>query len=706
MVALLLTALPLRAQTFEQTSGPPGAALEGVAEFGGDVIVSGGGIGAFTFDGTAWTTQPVALRLGALFRAGETLFAHYSSELYRSTDGVSWESAWNRSPAYFTIAGTDGDSLLVIARDSLFITGDGLTWRSVIRGRVIVDAEGEATGAMLLGPRAAARTPDGALWVGASDGMQSGVFRSTDAVTWQFVSPSEFLTAQSLYVTASGELFAILSNQVYRYDEAAEMWESLASELGELFARGFVETGGTLFVHGFEGVTAALYRRGATAWTAVPLPASRVVAISPGEDALYVAGDDRLFRGPGDGSWTPIDDGLLASYALPYALGGDVVAFTPRGWVRSTDEGTTWVEAAFPNIDRVFDFDGVVFGSAPDDVYRSTDGGATWETVNEGIDPGVFHQRRFRAMAAHEGTYYGGLYSSRAIEHGGGEVVGGVYRSTDGGSSWALFGSGFPLNTNGALAGVALLASTDAYLIAVTESGVLRIPHDGTTWEPILNPSDFNRPLFLVATGDRLFLATFRRVLVSTDDGATWTEIADGLPSDGFSLTLSVVGDDVFVLLRPLLLESIRGIYRLDGNGWVDTGVEVPAWVQTSGTATVDDLVFVGTANHGVWRASLDATVASEPAAVAVSAPALAPAFPNPTRGRATLLLSLPEPADVRVEVFDVQGRRVAVLHDGRMEAGVNHALELDAAGLAAGVYLVRATGDGVLLDRRVTVVR
>ncbi|HLT48365.1 MAG TPA: S8 family serine peptidase, partial [Rubricoccaceae bacterium] len=66
-------------------------------------------------------------------------------------------------------------------------------------------------------------------------------------------------------------------------------------------------------------------------------------------------------------------------------------------------------------------------------------------------------------------------------------------------------------------------------------------------------------------------------------------------------------------------------------------------------------------------------------------------ARPNPFRGRAVVPFEVPEAAQVRVSVYDVLGREVAVLADGRFEAG-RYEATLDGAGLAAGLYLVRAT--------------
>ncbi len=63
---------------------------------------------------------------------------------------------------------------------------------------------------------------------------------------------------------------------------------------------------------------------------------------------------------------------------------------------------------------------------------------------------------------------------------------------------------------------------------------------------------------------------------------------------------------------------------------------------------------------------------------------------PNPAHGAATVMLALPQPSGVDLRVFDVLGRAVALLSDGRFEAGT-HRLALDGAALPPGVYVVRA---------------
>jgi hypothetical protein len=70
--------------------------------------------------------------------------------------------------------------------------------------------------------------------------------------------------------------------------------------------------------------------------------------------------------------------------------------------------------------------------------------------------------------------------------------------------------------------------------------------------------------------------------------------------------------------------------------------------------------------------------------------------YPNPFNPSTRIGYQVPGPgaARVRLAVYDMLGREVAVLVDGKKEAG-SHAVEFHATGLASGVYFYRMTADG-----------
>jgi len=67
----------------------------------------------------------------------------------------------------------------------------------------------------------------------------------------------------------------------------------------------------------------------------------------------------------------------------------------------------------------------------------------------------------------------------------------------------------------------------------------------------------------------------------------------------------------------------------------------------------------------------------------------LGAAWPNPFNPATTIAFRLAETGAANLRVFDILGREVAVLVDGRLAAG-EHLAVFDAAGLASGVYVAR----------------
>ncbi len=70
---------------------------------------------------------------------------------------------------------------------------------------------------------------------------------------------------------------------------------------------------------------------------------------------------------------------------------------------------------------------------------------------------------------------------------------------------------------------------------------------------------------------------------------------------------------------------------------------------------------------------------------------ALHSAVPNPFNPTTTIQYDLPNPGQVRLEVFDANGRKAATLVDGWKPAGV-HGVTFDGTNLASGVYVCRLT--------------
>lgn len=103
---------------------------------------------------------------------------------------------------------------------------------------------------------------------------------------------------------------------------------------------------------------------------------------------------------------------------------------------------------------------------------------------------------------------------------------------------------------------------------------------------------------------------------------------------------------------------------------------------------------------------------AAAPVVPAVVVDEAAPPFrlsaprPNPFSASTRLELTVDEPTDLTVAVYDALGRRVSVLHEGPIRPST-YTLRVDAGNLPPGLYLVRATdGRGATAIRSVALVR
>ena len=79
--------------------------------------------------------------------------------------------------------------------------------------------------------------------------------------------------------------------------------------------------------------------------------------------------------------------------------------------------------------------------------------------------------------------------------------------------------------------------------------------------------------------------------------------------------------------------------------------------------------------------------------------------YPNPFNPSTTIRFDLPETSDVRLEVFDMLGRRVTTLVDEQRSAG-SHTVRFDATGLTSGLYIYRIIVGEHEITRKMTLVK
>jgi hypothetical protein len=79
--------------------------------------------------------------------------------------------------------------------------------------------------------------------------------------------------------------------------------------------------------------------------------------------------------------------------------------------------------------------------------------------------------------------------------------------------------------------------------------------------------------------------------------------------------------------------------------------------------------------------------------------------YPNPFNPSTTISFSLPQTENITLKVYDVMGREVATLVEGRVEAG-EHSVKWNAEGFASGVYFYQLRAGGFVETKRLVLIR
>lgn len=393
-----------------------------------------------------------------------------------------------------------------------------------------------------------------------------------------------------------------------------------------------------------------------------------------------------------------------SSLTADFAMGGmqDNLTAIYEGsvaWRRVIGGDGCWT-AVNPQSDRI------LYGSAQGlTLFRSRDGGGNWTEITPPQASG--DATAFVAPFVLSPTNPGRLYAGRAR----------VYRSGDEGTNWTATNGGQPLDGANPVFSLAVSAGNGNLVFAATAPNgsrgrVFRTRDGGLSWDDVTGtlPDRWPGDLALDPADDTHVLVTFMgfgtsHVFASFDQGDHWVDIGDGLPDVPTSAVevdpqhpgVVYAGTDLGVYVSPYY-----------GLSWFPFTEGMP-------TASVDDLKISGPAGriraathgNGVYERDLlelqfTGTPGGGPGDPA--GPGLRVA-PNPLRADSRVTFRLPETAPVRLALYDVTGRRLALLVDGTRTAG-EHVVPLAPGNLASGVYFLKLEAGRASMVTRVVTLR
>lgn len=299
-------------------------------------------------------------------------------------------------------------------------------------------------------------------------------------------------------------------------------------------------------------------------------------------------------------------DTVFSLAASPdFAQDGICFAACASGLYRSQDGGRSWESISFSAehhgqmaatalaVSPDYAQDRSLFIAVKGGVLRSSDGGDTWFTARFPAPPPLFS-----ALAVSPSFEYDGVLLAGTMEDG-------VFASSDRGTHWQPWNFGlFDLN----VLCIALSPNLqqDETVLAGAETGLYRSANGGRAWRATAFPTDKAPVLCLAfvnegAAGKTRILAGAENhgLWVSGDEGESWTRLAPAIIPESVN--------DIQIIRKP---DGSRHLFALVNDGLLTSADGGQTWTRLMQTgdaptallAAADGSIFVGLLGKGIMR--------------------------------------------------------------------------------------------------------
>ena len=376
-------------------------------------------------------------------------------------------------------------------------------------------------------------------------------------------------------------------------------------------------------------LTCAVAGAATTSWRELDQPdGGSVTSVALGGDGTAYAGTTNgLFVSSDGASWVrrelPLADRspqVLDVEATPSATAYvSVVDGEYYGHVyRTNDGGATWQEASAGmeaawawELAASSDRPGVVFAAASGDVFKTTDGAQTWHRA-------ALVRDRDAPPAADDGDEdearedWGDGAATIVVDEGAPDTIyaggyRGIYTSADGGAHWTKSGVGFPSRTW--IISIAVVATTPRTFYAGTEEdGIFKSVDGGITWLPSRAGLPREETSYAAVADIALdpfdpgvvYAATSAGAAKSVDGGATWD-----VPGASRAIGFSSLAADLRHTGRLLAGSLDQGVLRSDdgAQSWrlFNENLTAVVPIVIGAVPGTSGALYVGTAGTGLF---------------------------------------------------------------------------------------------------------
>jgi len=344
-------------------------------------------------------------------------------------------------------------------------------------------------------------------------------------------------------------------------------------------------------------------------------------------------------------------------------------------------------------------------------IYQLTPG-ASWTAADSGLDAGTIDQ-----ISALDGFFFGGHMPPEPIFAGNG---GSIYRAI--GFPFGLF-----WQTSWAGSGVQRINVIKVHrddwwgfgstIWAGGETGffapfLVRSDDQGATWYEFYPPVSGDNACYSIAVdplhADTVYAGMKGLVMKTTDGGQNWTATAlQNVSVNFYGLAINPANPQ-HLLAGGSTPQNEFALYETKDGGVSWNEILSPGTVAGISAMAADTLggefmVYLGTSGSGVYRYRAPLSgMGGRNTNTTADQFRLYQNYPNPFNPQTTIGYTLPRQSRVRLEIFDILGRKIRMLvnrtqGDGKDENGRQ---------MPGGVYLYRLQSEGYSLQRKMLIIR
>jgi len=581
-------------------------------------------------------------------------------------------------------------------------TDGGITWSikdSLVSSTAMrwYDLEFNQTKGALVGDKKDAQRytlNNGDIWLKSTPIVDS-YFRDLKAVRW--------LDASTLIAIGEGNEFNGVPTPLYKSTDGGINWVKKNQSINTLYDRikdaYFKNSSEGIGVgsNGFSRIFILKTNDGGETWTASTTPfAFGLQALSGVSDKLFALGSSShvLISSDFGNNWSGIKKKTPSSILGVQFISGKGYAVTRNGdfYVSNNGTGNSWQYLSSTGADEV---NSLIFLTSETGfllkenrhISKTTDGGITWRTV---LTPEPANARSKVGGIAFGDANTG--YAWLSLNEYGAYFA---YKTVDGGENWSQLAT---FAGPGYISGNVVSFDASTAVLLGPDNWTKRTTDGGSTWNdavlidfpPSFNLRDFEDVVQInsnkaIAIGEGF-------ICITTDKGANWKYVNHNITTiDSSFYTIANSGDSLIYIgcYNGVILKSTDGgVTWLENSNWIDQHFFYSAGLTEKGKlflGTSDGFILgeetVSDVNEDVneiWDFNIEQN------------------FPNPFNPYTFVKYRIDKAANVRLTLFDIMGREIAVLKDSFHETG-DYSYKIDAGeiNISSGSYFLKLSVNG-----------